>query len=185
MTQLAKLSGVDLDSAVEFTHPDVWQREDHDGWSRLVVGARQSEIPLILELCRDFAGRFAVLYVLVGSRLGRSGRFQSPEPISYDDLELFLYTHQEFFEQDGRHHLWVVSASGEGQLVFDNHNKIYAYGDLDRYETRLLSMGFRSGSVDNPSPHGHNYHPEFDSAEDEVLKYWDWLEFPLEPDDDP
>lgn len=186
MSSLAKFSGPDLDSSIEFTHPNIWQREEHSGWSRLLIGAREREIPLILDLCRDFAGPFGVLYVLIASRLGHGdGRYQNPEPIDYDDLELFLYTFQEFFERDGRHHLWVMSTGGEGQFIFDNHNMIYAYGDLDRYESKLRSRGFTQGSVAIPAPHSHHYHAEFDRSEDELMAYWDWKKFPLEPDDDP
>jgi hypothetical protein len=134
MNSLPKFSGPDLDSSFEFTHPNVWQREEHSGWSRLVIGAKEREIPLMLNLCRSSAGPFGVLYV---------------------------------------------------QLVFDNHNMIYAYGDLDRYESELQARGFRRGSVAIPTPHSHHYHAEFDQSEDELIAYWDWKKFPLEPDDDP
>ncbi len=186
MSSLPKFSGPDLDTSVEFAHPNVWQREEHPGWSRLVIGACEREIPLILELCRDMSGPFGVLYVLVVPRPGHGeGRYQNPEPIEYDALELFLYTFQQFFEQDGRHHLWVMSWSDEGQFVFDRHNMVYAYGDLDRYESYLESAGFVRGQVAIPAPHSHNYHPEFDTAEDELMEYWRWKKLPLEPDDDP
>ena len=186
MNRLAKLSGPDVDSSIEFVHPNIWQREEHSAWSRLLIGAREREIQLILDLCRGSPGFFGVLYVLLVSRLGHSeGRYQNPEPISYEDLELFLYTFQEFLEQDGRHHLWVTYVTGEGQFIFDNHNMIYAYSDLDRYESELQARGFRRGSVVVPAPHCHNYHGEFDQSEDELMTYWDWKRFPLEPDDDP
>jgi hypothetical protein len=186
MRTLAKFIGPDLDSSTEFTHPNLWSREEHPGWSRLRIGARERKIPLILDLCRGFQGPFGILYVLLASRLGRdAGRYQSPEPVGYDDLELFLYTFQEFLEQDGRHHLWVMSTSGEGQFVFDNHNILYAYGDLAQYQASLQAAGFREGSIKIPAPHAHHYHAEFDRAEDEIMEYWDWIRYPLGPGDDP
>ncbi len=119
---LSKLSGPDLDPSTEFTYPNVWSRDVYPGWQRLTIGAREREIGLILELCRGMRGPFGVLYVLLVSRLGKpSGRYESASPVSYDELELFLYTFQEFLEQDGRHHVWVISASGEGQFIFDHH----------------------------------------------------------------
>ena len=182
---LVKFSGPDLDSSVEFTHPNIWQRDERPTWSRLLIGAHEREIPLILELCRGFNGPFGILYVLVASRLGHGdGRYQNPSPIGYDDLELFLYTFQEFFEQDGRHHLWVTSISGEGQFVLDNHNMIFAYGDLDRYVAYLESQGFTPGTVAIPSPHSHSYHAQFDSAEDDLMAYWEWKKSPLVPEHD-
>lgn len=181
MTSLEKLTGPDFDSPVELAYPNIWQRDECPSWSRLVIGAREREIPLILDLCRDMSGPFWVLYVLVYPFVDdREGRYQNSEPIGYDALELFLYTFQEFFERDGRHNLWVASASDEGQFVFDDHNMVYAYGDLDRYESYLESAGFVRGSVEMSSPHCHHYHPEFNTAEDELLEYWRWEKFPLE-----
>jgi len=182
----AKFSGSDLDTSVEFAHPNIWQREVHPTWSRLTIGARQQEIPLILELCRDMKGPFGILYVLLVSRQGHeSGRYQNPEPVPYDDLELFLYVFQEFFEQDGRHHLWVASVAGEGQLILDRHNVIYAYGDLEAYERVLRRHGFREGAIEIPVPHSHYYHRQFDASETDLLRYWSWKWFPLKDSDDP
>ena len=186
MNSLAKFGRPDMDASVEFSHPNVWQREEYPGWSRLTIGAREREIPLILDFCRDLDGPFGILYVLTVSRTGREcARYQDQRPVDYDELALFLYTFQEFLEQDGRHHLWVMSVTGEGQFVFDNHNMVHAYGDLDRYESRLVSAGFTPGPVVIPAPHTHNYHMEFDRAEDELMAYWPWKMFPLEPGDDP
>jgi len=186
MTSRVKFSGTDLDSSIEFTYPNIWQREEYSGGSRLLIGAREREIALILDLCREFDGPFGILYVLLASRLGYDdARYQNPEPIDYDELELFLWTFQLFLEQDGRHHRWVISLSGEGQFIFDRHNIIFAYGNLERYESYLMTAGFRRGSVEVQVPHAHNFHAEYDSSEDELMKYWEWKKFPLQADDNP
>jgi hypothetical protein len=186
MCPLAKFTGPNFDPEKEFTHPDIWQREAYPGWSRLCFGARDREIPIILELCRQCEGPFGILYVLLVSRLGNDdGRYESPEPISYDELERFLLQFRAFIEQDGRHHLWVRSLDDEAQFIFDNHNMVYAYGDLDRYQQQLESMGFQNGEVKTPAPHSHRYHAEFDADEAKMMAYWPWKKFPLQPDDDP
>jgi hypothetical protein len=183
---LPKFSGPDLDDSREFAHADVWQREVYPTWSRLIIGAREQEISLILDLCRGMQGPFGVLYVLLVSRQGHQhGRYQNPTPIGRDELELFLYSFQDFFEQDGRHHLWVTSTSGEGQVIFDNHNVLYAYGEPEIYERILRGRGFREDPVRTPAPHSHNYHEAFDACENEVLGYWNWKRFPLKDSDDP
>ncbi|AJQ97187.1 hypothetical Protein YC6258_05157 [Gynuella sunshinyii YC6258] len=131
-------------------------------------------------------GPFGVLYVLLVSRLGKaSGRYQSPCPLSYEELELFLYEHQEYFERDGRQHLWVSSVSGEGQFIFDNHNYIFAYGDINSYISKLESKGFSEGEIRIPAPHCHNYHTDFDSEEEAVNNEFEWLYSPLQEGDDP
>jgi hypothetical protein len=183
LNDLVKFYGAELRGsvAVEFVHPNLWQREEHPSWSRLTIGAQEDEIPLILEFCRQIEGPFAVLYVLVEAGVSpQDGRYQSPGPLSYKALELFLYRFWEFFEQDGRHLLWVMSVSGQEKFILDNHNVIYAYGDLDQYEAQLRESGFVSGKVQTPNPHGHNFHPEFDDDEAELMAYWDWIWFPLQ-----
>jgi len=186
MKQLAKFSGPNLIASEEYTHPNLWQREDYDGWSRITVGAQEKEIPLILEMCKKNGGEFGILYVLLASRIGNeSARYQSPHPIDYQELELLLYTYQEYFEQDGRHHLWILSLADDDKYIYDNHNIIHTYGQLEVHAKVLESNGFTVGKVGIPAPHGHNYHAEFDSSEEEFLKHWEWVKFPLEPSDDP
>ena len=97
---LSKFSGTDLEATGEFAHADFWEREVHPTWSRLTIGARDREISLMLDLCRGMNGPFGVLYVLLVSHQGHEhGRYQCPTPIGYDDLEIFLHSFQEFFEQ--------------------------------------------------------------------------------------
>lgn len=87
-----------------------------------------------------------------------------------------------FLEQDGRHHVWL--ASPENMLVYDRHQCIYAYGDLDAYERVLRARGFRPGQAELPVPHTHHYHAQFDDAEDEVMAYWAWRHSPLRDGDE-
>jgi hypothetical protein len=176
----------DLKNQKEFCWDNSYQKEVHPNFSRLLIGSKSKEIPLILELCKEMKGPFGVLHVLLVSRIGKdSGRYQSPIPMSYDDLELFLYEHQEYFEQDGRQHLWVFSISGEGQFIFDNHNYINAYGNLDSFVATLKNQGFSEGEIKVPAPHTHNYHSEFDNEEDAVNNAFNWLYTPLQENDNP
>ncbi|MFC3150037.1 hypothetical protein ACFOEK_03270 [Litoribrevibacter euphylliae] len=175
-----------LDNQVEVYWDNLYQIETYPGFSRLLIGCKSKEIPLILQFCKEMEGPFAVLHVLLMSRLGKEpGRYQSPYPMSYEELELFLYEHQEYFEQDGRHHLWVLSVSGEGQFIFDNHNYIYAYGNTESYLTTLANSGFTEGDIRIPDPHCHNYHSEYDDKEQAVHNAFDWLYSPLQEGDDP
>jgi hypothetical protein len=175
-----------LNNQVEVCWNNLYQKEIYPNFSRLLIGCESGEIPLILEMCKGMNGPFHILHVLLVSRIGKeSGRYQSPDPISYEDLELFLYEHQEYFEQDGRHHLWVYSSSGEGQFIFDNHNYIYAYGNIDSYMACLKKNGFSEGEINIPDPHCHNYHTRFDDDESIVSSKFEWLYSPLHEHDDP
>ena len=99
-------------------------------------------------------------------------------------MESFLLEFKEYFESDGRHHLWVKSLPEWSTLVYDQHNVIYAYGRLQEFTEILKDNGFQKGSVSFPVPHSHNYNPENDDAEERLLQHWAWLESPLLPDDD-
>ena len=175
----------EIDKQEEWYWDNLYQRETTDKVDRVLIGCKNKEIPTILELCRNMEGPFGILYVLLVSRLGNeSGRYQSPEYMTYEELELFLYEHQEFFEQDGRHHLWVASMAGEGQFIYDKHNFIFAYGPLSEYIKKLKGLGFQEGEISTPFPHVHHYHHQFDDEEEAVMKHWGWVHSPLQDDDD-
>lgn len=185
MSELVKFRGPDLDPSHEFSFPDVFEMEATESWSRLRIGLREGEVATMLDLCAELPGPFGVLYVLVVSRLEREvGRYQSPYPVDLNELTALLHRYRGFIEEDGRHHIWVSDVSGEGQIVFDRHNLLYAYGPLDRFRARLRSRGVTRGTVRIPSPHAHEYHVEFDSVENELMSYWAWRHSPLRPDDE-
>jgi hypothetical protein len=169
----------------EFRYGDVYSHEVYPDWSRVTIGANENQIHLMLEIAKGWAGPYGILYVLVASRLGHGdGRYQSPEPCSYDDLELFAYTFQEYFEQDGRHHIWFMDLSGNSQLIYDNHDLIYSYGDDERVIAMLESKGMSAGDPGIPGPHEHRFNQEYDRAEDEIMEYFRWIKSPLQDEHD-
>lgn len=182
--KLFKIS--ELNNQQECCWDNIYQKEEYPSFSRVKIGCADGEIPLILSFAKALGGSFGLLHVLLASRLGKeSGRYQSPSPLSFDELEFFLYSHQEYFEQDGRHHLWLMSVDGAWQLIFDNHNYIYAYGDIDFFISELKDKGFQEGEIIIPVPHSHHYHVEFDEMEESVNNSFAWVYHPLEEGDDP
>jgi hypothetical protein len=89
-----------------------------------------------------------------------------------------------FLQGDGRHHLWIGSTVNAGLLIYDQHDWIWAYGDLPAYVRVLQSRGFAEGEVRLPVPHSHSYHAAFDAAEDELAGYWEWSHYSLQPGDE-
>ena len=100
------------------------------------------------------------------------------------EIEAFLATYREFLEGDGRHALWVASVAGQGTLVYDRHNVIYAYGPLEAFEDVLTARGLRRGRVELPVPHSHHYHDAYDTAETRLLGAFDWIHTPLRDGDE-
>jgi hypothetical protein len=142
---------------------------------------------LLIELAGELQGNpWAVLYVLLVPRCGNRepGRYQSEPFESHAALASFLRRFQAFFEGDGRHHIWVGSASNDGLLVYDQHNVIFAYGAIDRFKALLVSRAFREAEFWFPEPHSHTYLPENDVEEERLMAEMEWNRFPLDPGDD-
>jgi len=177
---LAKLTGWDFDPDQHHIYPDVFERQAGESWSRLAIGARQQTVALMLELCRTFDGPYSVLYILkVSRKRNECARYQSEKEMNFEETELFFDFFREYFEQDGRHHVWIGADGGNHQISYDNHDLLYAYGNLKRYETHLKKVGFSEGRVEIPLPHAHHYHDAFDAAETAILNYWPWTKTPL------
>jgi hypothetical protein len=169
-----------------FVHGDVYEVQQTSGPPRLCIGASGGHIDLLIELAESW-GRpeVAVLYVLVVGIGAPEGRYQSPWPLPSEDAAAFCRRFRAFLESDGRHHLWLASPHDAvpPMLVYDRHNRIYAYGDLDAYTTILQARGMQPGTVHLPSPHTHYYHREFDDDARALLSHWEWLHSPLREQD--
>lgn len=165
---------------------DVWSVEHTTGPDRLIIGPAAQQVDLLLSLAQLWRGGFFLLYVLLVPRQGKRdpGRYQSPGSLSFAEITAFCHHFQQFLETDGRHHIWIGSTSGAGTLIYDQHNWIWAYGDLDAYIKTLTARGFTQGPVELPVPHSHNYHPTNDQWEEELMAYWKWVDFPLQPGDE-
>lgn len=180
-----KIGHVKNNQTLEHKTGNNFEHEVYEKWSRVSITCESKQIQLMLEIAKTWAGPFGILYVLEVSRLGnQSARYQSPRPSSYDELELFAYSFQEYFEKDGRHHIWFIDISSNYRLVYDNHNIIYAYGNDNQVIDLLKTKGFEPREIQIPDPHTHNYNVEFDDSEAKVLEYFEWLQFPINPEHD-
>lgn len=156
------------------------------GQRRIVIDTSAGHVDLLVKLSAEMDGPWFVLYVLLVSHRGfRAGRYQSPLFEDREALVSFLRSFEAYFENDGRHHVWVARPSGDGCLVYDNHNIIYAYGPLERFQKVLLERGLSEGNVDQSSPHAHRFEAEYDGDEERLMAELDWQWFPLGANDDP
>jgi hypothetical protein len=170
----------------EYFYPNTWAWEKTSDQHRLAVAPRSNYVATLLRHVERMSGPFFVLYVLVVARGGaETGRYQSVELQSRETLQGFLHEFKAFFEQDGRHHLWIRSASDAAMLVYDRHNIIYAYGPLEEFRGILFEIGLEeSKSIGTPDPHIHHYNESLDSEERRLLGYWEWDRTPLRDQDD-
>jgi hypothetical protein len=170
---------------VPYAYPDIWQLESTTGPDRLVIGPSGRHIDLMLNLAAQWGTDCGLLYILLISRSGnRPGRYQSPQPVNLETVTEFCERFEDYLESDSRHHFWIASAAGAGNLVYDRHNLIFAYGDIDLYIEILEARGFRQAEVIIPVPHSHHYNAGNDAVEDELIRFWEWRYFPLQDGDD-
>lgn len=166
--------------------PRYFRESGKGGSERLILaGPATSYSQLLIDLVATFPDMSKILYVLVVPRDGTAepGRYESPDFLGADAVAEFINEFREFFESDGRHHLWIASPD-YGTLVFDRHDVVYAYGDLEAFEAVAIAHGMSRGEVSIPVPHWHKYHAEYDALEHRLLKGWDWMYSPLRSQDE-
>lgn len=169
-------------------HAHVWRRQrTNDGRERLVITPNRDAIGLMAALSRYLPEPLGALYVLLVSRrrAHETGRYQQEEAFHRrEEAEMFLREYQEFFENDARHTIWLLSrTAGQARLVYDRHDVLYAYGPLEEFADALGRLGLRQAESDDevaiPAAHTHHYHAEYDVMEMDLLARRAWLPFPL------
>ena len=159
------------------------------GADRLCFTTDNGFVSLLLSLSEAMAEPFYFLYVLIVSRRAEhdEARYQSPE-LSREKLRSFLSYNTNFFEQDGRHSLWIHSPTDNATIVYDRHEIGHAYGLLEGFKSILANNGLKEvHAVEryDSVPHDHNYHSEFDDEENSVIKTFEWRKSPLREQDRP
>jgi hypothetical protein len=183
---MSKLGLFENETTTPYTYPNVWARERTTGADRLVIAPAFDLVKLLHALSACMQEPFGLLYVLIVSRIDSSpGRYQDPEPLGRLQMLSFLESYSDFLEGDARHSFWIMSVADRSLLIYDQHNVIYAYGPLEKFEAILKDAGLKEAAeVRFPAPHTHFYNQEFDSEEARILKEFNWIHSPLRLGDD-
>lgn len=170
----------------EFRYDDIYSIEENESFKRLVIAPKGGHIDLMLKMAKELKEPFGVLYVLTVPRIDTEagGRYQSPQPLTYEELNDFCSEYREYFEPDGRHMLWIAAIEINELMVYDKHNVIYYYGDLEKAIKSLKDKEFKNQEVVFPYPHSHRYNQENDMVQERILKHWKWIKTPLRDEDD-
>ena len=104
-----KFGALDSESReTAYEYPNEWAIEKTTGPARLIIGPARDHVNLLRDLLQVMKEPFDLLYVLVVPRSEDApGRYQTPFPLSREDILAFLHRFQHFLESDGRHHLWL------------------------------------------------------------------------------
>lgn len=158
--------------------------EETKGVRRLRIGAAGDPVVTVQTLSSLLSEPLYILLVLHTSRCDSMlARYQSPA-VHRQGLQEFFSQFGTFLGDDARHDTWIHSRGDNATIILDRHNLIYTYGPIEAFRAALLELGFREGVVEIPVPHTHNYHPEFDAAERQILAWFDWSKTPLRADDE-
>ncbi|MBU8976384.1 hypothetical protein JI752_009565 [Lysobacter sp. MMG2] len=164
---------------VAHSYPPVFIAAD-----RIVAGVPHGDPRMFAQLIECMEAPYYLLYVLHTPRgEAEAGRYQSPA-LSLCDINEFLTRFVPFLSADARFDLWAHSPGSEGTLVWDRHNQLFGYGPVDRFSSKLTSLGFFDGTPEVPVPHQHHYRAEFDSLAKEVMTAFEWSYSPLRPEDE-
>jgi len=186
VTSIFKFGYLDEAGAeLPYQHNNIWAREKTSGRDRLVIAPSSGQVDVLLKLAAAMPEPYFLLYVLHTPRSDVGpGRYQSPEPVSRDQLIQFLRKFSDFLEGDARHDLWVGSPDKSSLLVYDRHQILFAYGPLDSFKSVLIESGLQeTDEVRLPDPHVHRYNKEFDLQAADLMNYWPWKQFPLQDSD--
>ena len=137
----------------------------------------------ILKLTEDGPEPYGILYVLLVPRGAEPGRYQLREWLDQSSLVAYLNRYRAYFEGDGRHHLWV-NCDDQSLIVYDRHETLHLYGDLDRFCGVLESLGYAAGDVRTDFPHAHHFNSEFDDDQFSIVNSDDYIRYDLVPNQD-
>lgn len=151
---------------------------------RLVIGPSTGHVQLLERLATQLGDPpFYILYVLLVSHTDHQvGRYQSPPIPSFSAVNDFLQTFAEFLENDGRHHLWI--SNGKDLLVYDQHNVIFVYGSIAKFQSIVEAEGFTNEPFWFPAPHTHSFPPSNAEVEKRLLAYFPWQQSELRTGDE-
>ena len=170
---------------IEFKYADIWCIEEYLNFSRGVAAPSGGHIDLMLQIAKTYPPPYWVLYILVVSRIGQElGRYQCPMPLSFSELEKFCQKYKDFFESDGRHHLWIASTLTNQFLVYDRHNVIYIYDNIDNIRNYFRKSLYDEMVVKFPEPHIHLYNEKNDVFELDIINYYEWFHTELQQQDE-
>jgi hypothetical protein len=183
-----KLGTVRAGEDAAWSYEPSYARQVVGGVERLVIAGGSAPVALLRELLEILPPDLWVLYVLVTPRgdgqQDAAGRYQSGQKHSRQEVLALLDRFGDFLNGDGRHNLWLA-APPAGQLVYDRHDVIYAYGPIAEITALLKARGFvEVEMVRVPVPHSHHYHERFDADQMALLKHWEWVRSELQETDD-
>lgn len=175
-----KLSHLVEDEWIEHSFTPVFTLEEE----RVTGGVPGGDTPVFETLVTCLSEPIFVLYVLHTPR-GEAdpGRYQSPE-LTMNEFRAFIRKYRGFLASDARFDIWAHSPHDHATVVWDRHNRFFAYGPLQRFVSQLRALGFDEGAVTPLGAHQHHYRAEHDALAMSLISDYPWSYSPLRAEDE-
>ena len=168
----------------EFIYKKEYVIEKIEGIHRLKISPENKHVKLMLDLFlknknSDF--NYSILYILLVSRCGNQlGRYEKEETMNWIELEQFCKKYSSYLESDGRHNFWIINHETNDLAIYDRHNILYAYENLEPKIKLLEKFGYKkTDEINIICPHAHHYNQENDHFENDLIKNNNWIITPL------
>jgi hypothetical protein len=161
-------------------------REKASG-GRLIVTPDKDHVKMMLNL---LAGEnknhsYSIAYFLLESCKEAWGKYQSVKTLSWDELERFCKKYTDYLETDARHNLGIRDNETKDTVIYDNHNVLYVFGNLEEKIEILENNGYKKvDKIVIPKPHSHFFNTANDDNELEIIKNNEWIFTPVKIRDD-
>jgi hypothetical protein len=151
---------------------------------RIIGGVPSGDSSIFEQLISCMSEPIALLYVLHTPRgEAAAGRYQSPE-LNRRDVVSFIEKYKGFLAGDSRFDIWAHSREDLATVVWDRHNKFFAYGPVEKFAAQLRAMGFQERFMEPLGEHLHHYRSEFDSLAAALIREYEWIYSPLHVEDE-
>lgn len=177
---MCKLSHLVENEWVEHSFAPIFALEEN----RIAGGVPGGDASIFETLVMCLSEPILVLYILHTPR-GEAdpGRYQSPE-LSMNDFRAFIGKYRDFLSSDARFDIWAHSSHDHATVVWDRHNKFFAYGPLPKFVSQLQAKGFVEGTIRPLGTHQHHYRAEQDALARSLIDEYQWCYSPLRPEDE-
>jgi len=159
-----KFGILEHDNPTEFVYPNEYALQQTSGPIRIIISSATNQMKLASDLIIRSDSYFGILYILAVPRgKHKAARYQLADRLSKNDAVKFLEKYNEYFVNDGRHQIWIADTENNDFIVYDQHNVLYAYGNISEYEKILGIKRYQNTTkIEFPVPHVHCYNPEYD-----------------------
>jgi hypothetical protein len=139
--------------------------------NKLIVTPEKEQIKEMLKLFgQNKDNKYSIIYFLLSS-----GKYQSANPLTSNELEIFCKKYTDYLESDGRHNFGIMDINTNDTVIYDHHNILYVYGNLEDKIEILEKNGYKKvEKITIPKAHCHLFNSENDEIQNEIIKNNEW-----------